>query len=368
MSSASSLRAKAVGTEPPRTAGAAAAAGTKPAAVNGAANKIGAAAAADAGKGARVAPFRARLHAWWHGLDTEDVAPPPAEAKAATQPEPEPEAPAASQVPDAAAWSEVRVKAAEIVVGDDCRTPIGPDKAVEALKPLGLTNAKGVIDISAGLGNAARQIAATYGAWVSGFESSACLAAQGMARSVEAGVAKKVPIVQVDLENMPKPAKPVDCVYGREAFYTVKNKKELLTGLVGALKTGGELVFTDYVLRAPGLKSAAVTEWAEGEPAKPQPWSVEEMIAQLRELRLDVRVTEDYSKQFRDLIVRRLEALVTKNELVAGDPAQAEQLLHEVELWGRRVKALDSGDVQVYRIYARKTTSPDGKVKAMSNW
>ena len=58
---------------------------------------------------------------------------------------------------------------------------------------------------------------------------------------------------------------------------------------------------------------------------------------------------------------------MTKNELVAGDPTQAEQLLHEVELWGRRVKALDSGDVQVYRFYARKTVG-DGKVRAMSNW
>jgi ubiquinone/menaquinone biosynthesis C-methylase UbiE len=355
MSSASSLRAKVVGPVPPQAT----------AAKNGAANAAGPAIAADAGNGARVPPFRERLRAWWHGVDAE-VAEPVAEIQPAA--EPEVEAPAVNQVSDAAAWSDVRVKAAEIVVGDDCRTPIGPDKAVEALKPLGLTSAKGVIDISAGLGNAARHIAKTYGAWVSGYESSACLAVQGMARSVEAGVAKKVPIIQVDLEAMPKPDKPVDCVYGREAFYTVKNKKELISTLIGALKTGGELVFTDYVLRASGLKSAAVTEWVEGEPAVPHPFSVEEMIALLRELRLDVRVTEDYSKQFRDLIVRRLEMLVTKNELLAGDPAQAEQLLHEVELWGRRVKALDSGDVQVYRFYARKTTSSDGKVRTMSNW
>ena len=368
MSSASSLRAKAFGSETPGAAAAPAAAGTKPAAK--AATKTGAAAAAGPGEGARVPPLSARLRAWWHGIDAEELAPPPAEPEAPAAPAAAaaPEEPAASEAPDSAAWSEVRVKAAEIVVGDDCRTPIGPDKAAEALKPLGLTNAKGVIDISAGLGNAARHIAATYGAWVTGYESSACLAAQGMARSVEAGVAKKVPIVEVDLEAMKKPDKPVDCVYGREAFYTVKNKKELLTTLTGALKSGGELVFTDYMLRASGLKSAAVTEWIEGEPAKPHPWSVEEMITLLRELRLDVRVTEDYSKTFRDLIVRRLELLVTKNELVARDPAQAEQLLHEVELWGRRVKALDSGDVQVYRIYARKTGGRDGKVRAMSDW
>jgi hypothetical protein len=137
--------------------------------------------------------------------------------------------------------------------------------------------------------------------------------------------------------------------------------------LISALKTGGELVFTDYVLRATGLATSGVQDWLAGEPVTPHPWSVDQMITQLRALHLDVRVTEDYSKQFRDLIVGRLELLVTKNELVGGDSGQAEQLLHEVELWGRRVKALDSGDIKVYRVYARKTVS-DGKVKSMSNW
>jgi SAM-dependent methyltransferase len=368
MSSASSLRAKAFGTETPGAAAPSPARPAKPAAKGGAANKTGAAEAAAAAI-ARPVAFRQRLHAWWHGIDAEDeTAPPPPRPTAVAVQAEAPAEPLADQVRDSAAWSEVRVKAAELVVGDDCRTPIGPDKAVETLKPLGLTSAKAVLDISAGLGNAARQIAATYGPWVSGFESSACLAAQGMARSVEAGVAKKVPIAHVDLEDMQEPEKTFDCVYGREPFYTVKNKQALLETLVQALKPGGELVFTDYMLRASDFKSAPLAEWMAGEPVTPHPWTLEEQLTVLRELRLDVRVTEDFTKQFRDLIVRRLEQLVTKNELVVADPAQAEQLLHEVELWGRRVKALDSGDVQVYRIYARKTGNADGKIRVMSNW
>ena len=113
-----------------------------------------------------------------------------------------------------------------------------------------------------------------------------------MARSVEASVAGKVPIVHADLENLKKPEKTFDCIYGREAFYTVHNKQQLLETLISALKQGGEMVFTDYVLRSPNLSSAAVQEWLAGEPAKPHPWSSEEMIAQLRKLQLDLRVTE----------------------------------------------------------------------------
>ena len=367
MSSASSLRAKVFGTEAPGAPVANSAARVKPAAKDGTAKKTAAAEAASADDAGRPARFKTKLLAWWHGIDEEEPAAPETVPAAVAGEAPKPQEAPADQTPDAAAWSEIRVKAAEIVVGDDCRTPIGPDKAVEALKPLGLTSAKAVLDVSAGLGNAARQISAKYGTWVSGLETSPTLAAQAMARSVEASVAGKVPIVHVDLEDLKKPDKTFDCVYGREAFFTVHNKKPLLETLVGALKQGGEMVFTDYVLRTPRLSSAAVQDWLAGEPATPHPWSSEEMIAELRALRLDLRVTEDYSKSFRDLIVRRLEQLVTKNELVASDPAQAEQLLHEVELWGRRVKALDSGDVQVYRFYARKTVG-DGKVRAMSNW
>ncbi|HEX7008148.1 MAG TPA: methyltransferase domain-containing protein [Alphaproteobacteria bacterium] len=305
--------------------------------------------------------FRSRLRAWWHGLDME-VAPEPQVER------PVPPAPAAERTPDGAAWSPMRIKAAELVIGDDCRTPIGPDKAVEALKPLGLTNAKAVLEVGAGLGNAARHIAAVYGAWVSGYESSASLAEQAMARSVAAGMAKKAPIIHVDLEALKQPETTFDCVYGREPFFTVKNKSALFETLVGAMKAGGELVFTDYMLRAPDVGSATVREWTAGEPVEPHPWTLEQLVALLRKLRLDVRVSQDYSKQFRDLAVRRLEALVTKNETLSADPSQTELLLREVEMWGRRVNVLDSGDVQVHRIYARKSGGADGKIRGMSNW
>jgi SAM-dependent methyltransferase len=365
MSSASSLRAKAFGND--ASGAPAAVSAAPPAAKAGVASKTAAADAASADAAGRPAAFKAKLRAWWHGTDVEEPEPANAEPAPPVSEAPTEEAPAEIQAPDAAAWSEVRVKAAEIVVGDDCRSPIGPDKAVEALRPLGLTSAKAVLDVSAGLGNAARAISAKYGCWVSGLESSAVLAAQAMTRSFEAGLANKVPIVHVDMENLQKPEKTFDCIYGREAFYTVHNKTPLLELLAGALKPNGEMVFTDYVLRSPNLRSAAVEEWLGGEPTTPHPWSSEEMIAQLRALRLDLRVTEDYTKQYRDLVVRRLELLVTKNELVASDPAQAEQLLHEVELWGRRIKALDSGDVQIYRFYGRKIGG-EGKIKSMSNW
>ena len=368
MSSANSLRAKAFGSGAPRAAVAGSAASGKPTGKSGATKNSGAAKAATAQE---AAPIAIRLRAWWHGIDAADLLPPP---------EPEPQAAQAAQAAEAApeeaaeteadfaAWSEARLKAAEIVVGDDCRSPIGPDLVVETLKPLGLSNAKAMLDVSAGLGNAARKVAATYGAWVSGLESSSVLAQQGMARSTEEGVAKKVPIIHADLEDLKKPEKAFDCVYGREAFYTVRNKSGLLKTLVEALKPGGELVFTDYMLRTPDSYSTVVQEWLAGEPLTPHMWSVEQLIVLLRELRLDVRVTEDYSKPFRDLIVKRLEMLVTKNDVLTADPAQAEQLLHEVELWGRRVKALDGGDVQVFRVFARKTGSADGKIRAMSNW
>jgi hypothetical protein len=46
------------------------------------------------------------------------------------------------------------------------------------------------------------------------------------------------------------------------------------------------------------------------------------------------------------------------------DPELARCLVQEVELWARRVAAIDAGDLRLYCVYALKTTND----RLLSNW
>ena len=81
-------------------------------------------------------------------------------------------------------------------------------------------------------------------------------------------------------------------------------------------------------------------------------WSAEETTAQLAELGFDTRIDEDMTAKY-----RRVGLLGWKEclERLAGKrPARPMllQLLDDAELWVRRLRALDSGALQVRRYHA----------------
>lgn len=315
-------------------------------------------------------PLRARLHAWWQGYD----AVPEVDDESELDDEPEefdPEEEFDEHLYtelDEFQWSEQRAEAAELVWGDGFIGPSGGEQILNMVKPMGLDPSMSVLDLSAGLGGGARLVAQTFGVWVTGLESSANLTELGKRQSKRAGMSKKAPIEECDLENLDLTGRSYDCIYAREIFFTVRHKVDLLQSLFDALKTDAELAFTDFVLRQPDKKSEAIKSWIEGEPVKPHPWSIEEMMEALRDLHLDVRVNEDITEAYRALVVKGLEELIDRRKRRGRVRAKfAPAMLEEAELWARRVEAFDSGDLKVYRFLARKLEMGGKGIKAMSD-
>jgi len=314
--------------------------------------------------------LRARLNAWWEGEELDPAVP-------MAEPAPEPgslDVVAAADLEtlhqlDAAGWSVGRMVAAQMVWGQDHTRPGGTKIAMEMVKPVGLDPSMSVLDLSAGMGATARLFAKSMGAWVTGMEPSKTLAEQGMEKSVMAGLSKKAPIKSYDPEELTLPERAYDCIFAREAFFTVKQKARLFKVVTAALKSKGELVFTEFMLRSPGLETEAIRRWTEGEPVPVQPWALDEVLEELRKHRLDIRVTEDITTDYRNLIVRALEALIERHRTMSRvDHEIGQHLLAEAELWTRRVEAFDSGDLRVYRIFARMPVLDGGGPRTMSNW
>ena len=159
----------------------------------------------------------ARLRNWWNGVDAtvsaDEVAPATAEPKA--------EAPTEAGLPgelDEAAWSVERMAAAEAIFSGDCRSPLGPAEVLDMVRHVALNDKMAVLDLGAGLGAAARMLNSQLGVWVTGLDPSRKLAEEGMRRSKEAGLGRKVPVQSYDVESIELPERKYDCVYAREIF------------------------------------------------------------------------------------------------------------------------------------------------------
>lgn len=301
-------------------------------------------------------PWKKRLLAWWEGYDLPeskaDAAPEPAAAAPAAPAAPKPTIPGVNSRFGKPLWSATRIGVVEKLWGSGFTSPGGDDYIPELVKPLGLNPAMSVLDLAAGLGGAARRMAAQYGCWVTGLEPSPVLAKEGMERSIKAGMAKQATITHYDPENFRHP-KRFDCIFSKEAFFSIKDRESLNDGIEMSLKPRGQLLFTDYVFEKDEPRSPAVKEWLAKEPLEPFPLTVAKTVNSLQQRNLDIRITEDVTDAHRVLILAAIQSLTEFLEKHSMDHETKLAVVEEVELWARRVAALQGG-LRMYRFFALK--------------
>ncbi|HSK39158.1 MAG TPA: methyltransferase domain-containing protein [Arenibaculum sp.] len=306
--------------------------------------------------GSRVGTdWKLRFRAWWEGyeLSPKAAAEPagPAETDAAAGP--------ADTVPAGnrsrfgkPLWTATRIDVAEKIWGSGFATPGGDDFIPYLVKPLGLNPAMSVLDMSAGLGGAARKMASTYKCWVTGLEASPVLAAAAMERSTKAGLAKQASVSHYDPENFHHP-KRFDCILAKEFFTFVANREGLTDAMEVCLKPRGQLLFTDYVYEGTGIPGRALRAWLDNEPVEPRLLPLPDVVASLQQRNLDIRITEDITDTHRSLIIQAIQMLTGFLEKHSMTAETKLAVIDEVELWARRVAAMEEG-LRCYRFFALK--------------
>ena len=292
----------------------------------------------------KMSKFRRHFHAWWEGYYLDN----PAAANGAV------ELAAAGDDKKNDKWSIERIKVAELIWGDGFTFPGGADHVLQMVKPMTLTSAKSMLDIGCGLGGATRAIAKTFGTWVIGMEASPALAAAGMQYSEMAGLAKKAPIQHFDPSTAELPPKKYDAICARNVFSSISDKTRLLTQIERSLRPGGSVLVSDFALQKIGATSASLTTWISAEDHKPQLCTLDDFKRGFDALKLDTRVSEDMTAEFRGIVVQGWANLANILQGKSVDPGEATALAKEIKLWQLRLAALDSGDLRVVRLFGLK--------------
>lgn len=301
-------------------------------------------------------PFRDRLYAWWEGID---LPLPPAEA---------PPAPARWVPPDGlpalapptrpsavapAAWPPDRIAAAQLLWGPDCLEPGEPGLTVELARPFGAGPATRLADLHAGLGAGCRAVATRFGVWVTGLEPDPDLARAAQARARALSMERKAPVTAYDPARLELSPAGFDCILAREILFAVPDKGRLLDSVREGLRVGGQLILTDLLTRD-GTSGPALAAWAAAEPRLPAPWPVARLTAALLQRGFDLRLREDLTSLFRGQIRTGLRRLLARIDAGAVDSAVMRPALREGDRWARRLVALESGELAIWRFHAVK--------------
>ena len=118
-------------------------------------------------------------------------------------------------------------------------------------------------------------------------------------------------------------------------------------------------MYTDFMATGPDLKNPAVAQWQAREPRRPRLWEMARTRNKLEAAKLEVRVTEDITEKYRKRALVGFNALVEKVKEFREDTERVKRVILETEIWFHRLAALDSGEVNVSRIYARLPLGAD---------
>ncbi len=314
-----------------------------------------------------------RLKAWWEGYDTDDIkkrlkdrAP-----EDVAEPEPEKEKGPAEEVSveNLDPWNKETVDIAQYIWGKGFCGPGGPDYVISLSKLLALSPEMSMLQIGAGLGGPARVLVDRFGVWITGFDTSEMLVEKGRKLSKMAGLEKKVVLEQYDLDEFDGFSRKFDRAISKEALFTIQDKAGMIGHIEDKLKPGGLFLMTEYVLGSDAvLGKDSYKEWLVGERSHPYPVLSDDLIEMLKANRMQVRVSEDISRQYIEMINQAwagADQIATKLAQREDGAQMIQTLMREAEFWTRRKKLLESGDLMLWRIVANKKSGGPGM---MSDW
>jgi len=238
--------------------------------------------------------------------------------------------------------------------GDGFSQPGGADFTLYLSQPLALTPQVNLFDPNAGLGGAARLFADRFGVWVDGREVSPRLTRKATEAAQAAGLGRKATIVCVGDGHAAPPLRQgfYDAAYVRELVFRTADKDGLLDRLDRSLVSRGEILVVDFVRPDTGSGGDAYSRWQASERPRPKPWRVADWRAAAATRGWELRLCQDVSDRYRSVVLRDLARYVGTLERGKLARPEATALLGEVELWARRIAALEEGSLRAYRLFA----------------
>lgn len=311
-------------------------------------------------------PLMVRFKAWWEGIELETA------LRAGEDGQPNMAHPATDNpIPNSNAievdikdengrlksWPDARLNFCRRLWGEEFEVvcPGGTEFSVRLVRPMALTSENSLLDLSAGLGGATRQIHKDLGVWVTGLERNPELARQAAVLSKMKGLDRKVPITAYEPARMSLKPASFDGALIRETLYTTPDRETFLRKVADSIRPLGHLVLTDLMLADEEARNdRRVKAWLKRDVADASPDIVGAYTPVLEELGFDVRVEEDESDIYNAYVLQGWATFVEGLSREDLDRELVSLMMIEAEFWVNLMRALQAGKVRLCRIHAIK--------------
>ena len=310
----------------------------------------------------KINHLRGVLVAWWNGVEGPLVLDEVVEEGGKVAPVQKKPQAKKTEYPEPSAEDLIRLRImiAEALWGDGYVGPGDHEFIMELVTQFGLTKEHSVAIIGAGLAGPGRDITKDTGAWVSAFENHEEISDLAREQCAVAGLAKRCVITDFDQTTTELPESKFQAILSFDRFYAVEDKSKLLDNVAQGIAGDGGVLFTDYVVPTTPDQAKAET-WFDSYWGTPHLTTAQEYIQALSAMGLDLRVKQDITSQYAELITAAMPKWkelinLTNDEVVdsIGRVAYARVLAQEAEMWANRLEALSKGELQVYRFLALK--------------
>ena len=292
-------------------------------------------------------PLKSRMLAWWHGTEP-DYIPVSAEENDLEKDD------ASSDDDSNISWSPAKMKAAQAVWGESFIEPGSAALVRKIMGPVAADPAHTILDLTAGLGGTAFHLAKELNLWMEALEPERELLdkARDLAKSFM--LTRRVPLQIVDFSTFRLAAAKYDIIYSRERLFGYPQKGRIIKQAAMGLKSNGQILITDYMIKDPDCESDAYKAWLAVETHKIYPWTSDQYMDELRKAGITIRATHDLSEKILEQIHTGWHKFVKSLDSNKVDRQFVSQVIREGEVWLARAKALQAGDVQVLRIHGVK--------------
>ncbi len=297
--------------------------------------------------------WRDKLRAWWHGDDyamrhmVQDFTTKPA------APEPEPEPP--QELPTLERWTPRRLQIAQKLFGEGFNQPGGEELMRPLISPLGLNPNMSIAELGCGMGGMSRMMA-RENLWIDAYEQDTDLAEAAIAVAKSQGVKQRINIKTQPLDQLQFKRKSIDAIISKDGLIAAQDKRLLLAKIRAAMKPGGQLMFTDFLLTG-STESRVYEVWHEREPVKPHLLTPEGLQAELESLNFVICYMEDVTAELKSATLssfgRYAEEVKLRGKAVSAN--ERDWAINEGEHWAIRLSAFDANVIRQYRVYCRVT-------------
>jgi ubiquinone/menaquinone biosynthesis C-methylase UbiE len=253
-------------------------------------------------------------------------------------------------------WHPKAIEMIETIWGKGFNMPGGPQHVLTLAKPFALDNQMNLLDISSGMGGGTIAVSSQFGCYATLLENVPELAEISQRNIDMSEVRSKIKLQEFDPAKIVLKANSFDCILTREFLFRVEDKTRMLQTIKRAMRMYGQLSLTDFMLDSNKEPSPSLKKWIESDPFPIHLWSVDRYEQEIEALGLDVRVSENISKEYHLYMTRAFQSFIDRYQdgKIRASKNQLPILMGEVERWARLAALLESGEVKLHRYFALK--------------